>query len=109
MSTSQINGINDKKEEEQLDETDKPYSYLKSKAATWKATESRMPYENKPPWQGLVISASMAVFMIYFFVLREESDIDKTFTRDLRSHFPEMSDAEFRKAVGGSSSLGPPK
>ena len=83
---------------EELD-PNKPYSYLKSDAFKWPAKESRQPYENKPEWQGYVISLSMAIFMIYFFILREESDVDKVFDRDLRSYFSEMSDKEFNSVM----------
>lgn len=62
------------------DDLDSPIKYSSSEAAKWTAKNSYGIYKelNPPPRsQGLVISLSVAVFLIYFCILREENDIDE--------------------------------
>ena len=62
---------------------DKPVEYSKTEAARWLARHTRSPEENKPECQSYVISASLSIFMIYFFILREENDLDLMMSRPL--------------------------
>ncbi|XP_033214171.1 uncharacterized protein LOC117171199 [Belonocnema kinseyi] len=68
--------------QEEID-LDKPVEYSKTEAAKWLAKHTREPEENKPPYQTYVISGSLAVFMVYFCILREENDLDLLIDRPL--------------------------
>lgn len=47
--------------------------------------EYRDPIGDRYPWyQGYIISACLAVFLIYFCILREENDIDLVLNTDLQ-------------------------
>lgn len=66
------------------EDADKPIEYLRSEAAIFKAKEGRSGTISTAPWyQSYVISISLGVFMIYFFILREENDIDTEFDKTL--------------------------
>jgi len=48
--------------------------------------EYRDPLGDMFPWyQGYIVSASLAVFLIYFCILREENDIDLMLDTDLQT------------------------
>lgn len=59
-------------------ELNKPVKYTTSPAYDWKAQHSRIgsKAEFGPWYEPHVVSASLILFMIYFFILREENDID---------------------------------
>ncbi|XP_022703674.1 uncharacterized protein LOC111268766 [Varroa jacobsoni] len=64
-----------------------PIVYSKSKASKWKASQTlRVPdsVQNMPNAQPYSIVVSLSIFMIYFFILREENDIDELFERPLQ-------------------------
>lgn len=70
--------------EETNTENDKPISYTKSPASRWQAKSSRMGTDSERLWyEPYVTLGSIAVFMIYFCILREENDIDKEFDKTL--------------------------
>lgn len=57
---------------------------MKSEAAKITAAQVRSGSSQSAPWyQTYVISLSLSVFMVYFFILREESDIDMEFSKSL--------------------------
>ncbi|XP_075231334.1 uncharacterized protein LOC142330131 [Lycorma delicatula] len=60
------------------DEDSKPVKFSTSDAAQWKAEYSRMGAKDdgSPPSQPVVVSLSLAAFLLYFLVLRESNDID---------------------------------
>jgi len=67
------------------DDTDRPIKYSTSKSATMRIDEYRDPQGDRFPWyQGYIVSASLAVFLIYFCILREENDIDLILDTDLQ-------------------------
>ncbi|KAL6260022.1 hypothetical protein P5V15_009928 [Pogonomyrmex californicus] len=71
-------------EPEDDDETNRPIKYSTSKAAAMRIDEYRDPYGDTVPWyQGYVVSLSLAVFLGYFCILREENDIDLLLYTDL--------------------------
>lgn len=77
---------NHSKTNDELDEElNKPLKYTTSPANDWKASHSRLG--SKPdfrPWyEPHIINISLIVFMIYFFVLREENDIDLMLSKPL--------------------------
>lgn len=59
-------------------ELNKPVKYTTSPAHNWKAQHSRIgsKAEFGPWYEPHVVSASLILFMIYFFILREENDLD---------------------------------
>lgn len=59
-------------------ELNQPLKYTTSPAHQWKAEHSRIgsKAEFGPWYEPHVVSASLIIFMIYFFILREENDID---------------------------------
>lgn len=59
-------------------ELNKPVKYTTSPAYDWKAQHSRIgsKAEFGPWYEPHIVSASLILFMIYFFILREENDID---------------------------------
>ncbi|XP_018791614.1 PREDICTED: uncharacterized protein LOC108970593 isoform X2 [Bactrocera latifrons] len=58
--------------------SNEPIKFFGSKAATWRARDTRSGGSEDTLWfQPYVISGSLAVFLLYFCVLREENDIDK--------------------------------
>nr|CAD7425681.1 unnamed protein product [Timema monikensis] len=61
-----------------------PVKFTTSKAATWKAVETRGGGEDDWPWfQSYVISLSVGIFLIYFCILREENDVDQDLSKSL--------------------------
>lgn len=63
----------------------KPLKYTSSPANEWKAVHSRIgsKAEFGPWYEPHIVSASVILFMLYFFVLREENDIDMMLERPL--------------------------
>ncbi|XP_076292988.1 uncharacterized protein LOC143215093 [Lasioglossum baleicum] len=76
-SKRNTNNINDNDDE---DELNKPIKYSTSKAATWPANGLTF---DKPQYQGIIISISLAIFLGYFLILREENDIDEKMTTSM--------------------------
>lgn len=62
---------------------DKPIKFSTSKAATFPAAYMTAAAENRPEWQGLVVSFSLIIFCIYFGMLREENDIDEKIVQNM--------------------------
>ncbi|KAI1286835.1 hypothetical protein HDE_10764 [Halotydeus destructor] len=73
---------------------EEPVKYSGSKAHTeWRAAYNfRDPHfeEHTPPSQRYVVIASLAAFMIYFCVLREENDLDEKMYQPLSKTMPEL-------------------
>lgn len=59
--------------------------YTTSQAHDWKAAHSRIgsKAEFGPWYEPHAISASIILFMVYFFILREENDIDLMFDQPI--------------------------
>lgn len=61
-----------------------PIAFLNTRAGKWRPVDDDLiAHHGRPKYQDLVISASLIVFMIYFFILREENDIDRKLTRSI--------------------------
>lgn len=71
---------------------DQPIKYSTSKAAKYRAAENfRLVGEDKyPPSQRWIVNISLITFMIYFFILREENDLDSLFDRSLFETVPQL-------------------
>jgi hypothetical protein len=55
-----------------------PIKFFGSQASKWQAKHSRTGQPDGQLWyQPLVVVTSVAVFLIYFCILREENDIDR--------------------------------
>lgn len=61
-----------------------PIAFLNTKAGKWRPVDDDLiGNHGRPKYQDLVVSVSMIAFMIYFFILREENDIDRKLTRTM--------------------------
>jgi len=62
---------------QQKPDSDEPVKFSGSQA-DWKAANTfRAPESGAPRYQYVIVQISVAVFMLYFFVLREENDLDE--------------------------------
>lgn len=79
-------------ENQDLDnDMNKPLKYSTSEAAVWRAAKSRNPAIDRHPQESNIVSISVAIFLIYFLVLREENDIDIMLTKDLKHIFEDLN------------------
>lgn len=63
----------------------KPYPYFGTDAEKIRATP--VPPHADAPHKPLIVGISLAVFLIYFCILRESNDIDEQLGADLHDHF----------------------
>ncbi|OQR78705.1 hypothetical protein BIW11_06233 [Tropilaelaps mercedesae] len=73
------------------DNIDEPVVYSTSKASQWKARQTFRPpqrVQDMPSAQPISVLISMGAFMLYFFVLREENDVDEMLYRPLNETIP---------------------
>lgn len=71
------------------DDENKPLEYFGSQASSWQAFTTRSgPDRNEPWYQSYVIMVSVVTFLVYFCVLREESDIDRKLEGNLFDQVP---------------------
>ncbi|KNC20915.1 hypothetical protein FF38_00313, partial [Lucilia cuprina] len=85
------------KQRTQTDEEvdNEPIKFFGSQAATWRAKDTRSGGSDEHLWyQPYVISASLAVFLLYFCVLREESDIDLKLEGSLFEHVQGLEEVQ---------------
>ncbi|KZC05728.1 hypothetical protein WN55_04668, partial [Dufourea novaeangliae] len=61
---------------------DKPVKYSTSPAAKWPANGYN-PSQDVPKYQGIIVSLSVTIFLVYFCILREENDIDQKLTKNM--------------------------
>ena len=59
------------------DEFDVPIKFSTSRAAKAPAVHTVGRYSNFPAYQSMLISTSLAIFLLYFCIFREENDIDQ--------------------------------
>ncbi|XP_034106355.1 uncharacterized protein LOC117569334 [Drosophila albomicans] len=75
--------------------SNEPIKFFGSQAATWRASESRSGGGDEALWyQPYVISASLAIFLVYFCILREESDIDLRLEGNLYDHVSGLEEVQ---------------
>ncbi|EDW10168.1 uncharacterized protein LOC6580388 [Drosophila mojavensis] len=87
------NSINSKDEELRI--SNDPIKFFGSQAATWRARDTRSGGSDESLWyQPYVISASLAIFLIYFCCLREESDIDLRLEGNLYDHVSGLEEVQ---------------
>lgn len=77
-------------------EFNEPLKYTTSEANEWKAAYSRIgtKAEFGPWYEPHAISVSIILFMVYFFILREENDIDLWFDNNLFDTMKAVQESE---------------
>ncbi|XP_066996154.2 ubiquinol-cytochrome c reductase complex assembly factor 4 [Anabrus simplex] len=85
----------------QEDEDNKPLKFTSSQASSWKAKHSRgaMDDDDKPWYQGLVVSLSTGVFLLYFCVLREENDVDEELGKSLYGRIEGLEENQLKLSL----------
>ncbi|GJQ72052.1 hypothetical protein Trydic_g3153 [Trypoxylus dichotomus] len=69
---------------EEIEDESKPIKYTATPAMKWQAKFSRMGVVDTRLWyEPYVIMISIAIFLIYFCILREENDIDAELDKTL--------------------------
>ncbi|XP_041770212.1 uncharacterized protein LOC121592643 [Anopheles merus] len=87
---------NQRQENRKEEVNNEPIKYFGSQASRWTAQRSREgPKGQDIPWfQPYVVNFSVAVFLIYFCILREENDIDEGLGRSLFEHVPGLEEKQ---------------
>ncbi|KAF5296413.1 hypothetical protein FQR65_LT01400 [Abscondita terminalis] len=81
-------------------DVDKPIVYTTSPASKWKAQYSRQGTSQERLWyEPVVVLVSLTVFMVYFCILREESDIDQEFDKSLYSRVQGLEEQQLQIAI----------
>lgn len=96
-----MSSTHEKKQPEEVEEDlNTPIKFSTSPAAKWRAKTSRSGEKEPRLWfEPYVILGSLAVFMFYFFILREESDIDEEFGRTLYSRIEGLEEQQLRLSL----------
>ncbi|XP_044734381.1 uncharacterized protein LOC123296791 [Chrysoperla carnea] len=90
-----LSKITQKSNKERIEPEDGPIKYSRSEAAQWQARDSRIGVRTEMPWfQPYVISLSLGIFLLYFCVFREESDIDIGLDRSLFDHIEGLEEKQ---------------
>ncbi|KAJ6638453.1 hypothetical protein Bhyg_11188 [Pseudolycoriella hygida] len=90
------------------DQLNKPVEYFGSKAASWTAKQSHYnPNYDEDLWyQPFVISGSLMVFMAYFFIFREENDVDEKLTVSLYDRIEGLEEHQLEQSLKYNKSKG---
>ncbi|KAL7738128.1 hypothetical protein ACLKA6_006472 [Drosophila palustris] len=84
-----------KKSQDEEPISNEPIKFFGSQAASWRARDTRSGGSDEALWyQPYVISASLAIFLVYFCVLREESDIDRRLEGNLYDHVSGLEEVQ---------------
>lgn len=82
---------------------DEPIKFSTSRAATWKARDTyggKQPDVKKTPWyQPLVVSLSLSIFLLYFCIFREESNLDSKFQKRLYDHIDGLEEKQLELSL----------
>lgn len=89
-----------------MDPDDQPIKYSTSPASKLRASFKGGVEVARPWYESYVILASVAVFMVYFTMLREESDIDIEFSKSLYSRIDGLEEQQLRQLLEYSRSRG---
>lgn len=84
-----------------VEQDDKPIKYFGSQAASWSARQSHHnPNIGDEVWyQPLVISGSLAIFLIYFCILREENDVDAKLDMSLYDRIEGLEELQLEASI----------
>ncbi|RWS02179.1 uncharacterized protein B4U79_14077, partial [Dinothrombium tinctorium] len=99
-SNANQSNVNATREDEE--DNDKPVKYTTSKAHTeWKSayTFRTVPDPEQPTIQRPVMVGSLVVFMVYFFCLREENDLDEELYKPLFERLPHLEKPMIEDAI----------
>ncbi|KAL8600869.1 hypothetical protein ACOMHN_045007 [Nucella lapillus] len=84
-----------------------PIPFSSSKAATWTMTNSVIVPKQDVPWyQTVSISLSVLGFMLYFFFVREENDLDVELNYSLFERLPQLEEQQVKVALDNHRRLG---
>lgn len=98
--TSTFSTSTDRNKQSEEENLDKPVKFSTSPAAKWKAKTSRTGERQPRLWyEPYVVSGSLAIFLLYFLFLREESDIDQEFSKSLYSRIEGLEEQQLRLAL----------
>ena len=78
---------------------DQPVKFSRSDASRWNSVETfAVPNKGRPWYQPPIVLLSTSLFLIYFFVLREENDMDEHLGLSLYDKVPglEVKQLELR-------------
>lgn len=88
---------------------DEPIAFFGSGAASWKAKEGHSGGQEGILWyQPYVISGSLAVFLLYFCVFREENDVDQKLDGNLFDHVSGLEVTQLKLAYNFNKEHGLP-
>lgn len=88
---------------------DEPIAFFGSGAASWKAREGQSGGLEGSLWyQPYVISGSLAVFLLYFCVFREENDVDQKLDGNLFDHVAGLELTQLKLAYNYNKEHGLP-
>lgn len=97
VSLSVVRNYSTPKESKESRDNNEPVKYFGSKAASFRAREGRagtIDYDEIPWFQTYSVVGSTAIFMLYFFVLREENDMDRDLEMTLFERVPGMEETQ---------------
>lgn len=81
-------------------QSNEPLAYFGSGAAVWTARQGHSGQRDEQVWfQPYVISGSLAVFLIYFCILREENDIDVKLEGSLYEHVAGLEETQLQLSI----------
>ena len=79
---------------------DKPIKFSTSGAKDHRAFDTFFPPPRNTPWyQSHVVTGSIAVFMIYFCMIREENDIDEELGKSLWQRIPPLREQSLQHEI----------
>ncbi|XP_066151787.1 uncharacterized protein [Euwallacea fornicatus] len=82
------------------DYSEVPIKFSTSPASKYKASITRMGFEDTRLWyEPYVIFSCIAVFLVYFCILREENDIDKELNKSLYSRIDGLEEVQLRLSL----------
>lgn len=93
---------NDKEEEF----SDEPVKYSTSSARSHSAYETFLIKRNAPWYQSYIVLASTSAFLLYFFVLREENDLDEEIGKSLFERIPGLEEKDLVAKISLAKSMG---
>ena len=86
--------------EPQPEDVNKPIQFTTSKAHDWQAIDTfTVPDRDRPPYQPYVITISVAIFLLYFLVLREENDLDEEMKLSLYERIPGLEEKQLIASI----------
>ncbi|KAL3875513.1 hypothetical protein ACJMK2_033459 [Sinanodonta woodiana] len=78
---------------------DQPLPYMSVRKTQEKMNKEFVMRESAPPYQGFSVWISLVVFMVYFFILREENDLDELLSQDLSVRLSEVEEQVILKKM----------